>query len=71
MKKLNIMHDNHNINKTTYYFPFCKNSKLLAKVMKVHVFSIEQLVLIKKLGYSFDLFIKQDKGYSQTIDFLG
>lgn len=71
-RKLNIKHNNHDINIKTFYFPHCKDSRQFAKLMKVKGFWSEDLHEIKKLGYNFDLFIKQDnKGYSQTIDFLG
>ena len=72
-KTLKIKHNNHDINKKTLYLPHCKDSRQFAKIMNVEGFYMEDLQEIKKLGYSFDLYIKQDKTchypYAITLDF--
>jgi hypothetical protein len=61
---------NYDINNPSLYYPFCKTSKQLAKLMKVEGFEGDQLSDIAKLGYNIDLFIKQNKGHTHTIDFF-
>ena len=74
-KKLKVKHNTHDINKKTIYLPHCKDTRQFAKIMNVKGFYSEDLFEIKKLGYSFDLYIKQDKTchypYAITLDFLG
>ena len=72
-RKLEIELDgrNYDENEEPYYTPFCNHSKQLAKLMRVHGFWLEDLEEIKKLGYTFDLLIKQDKGHTRTLYFMG
>ena len=62
---------NFDDNEESYYKPFCTHSRQLAKLMRVDGFWREDLEEIKKLGYTFDLFIKQDKGHTRKLYFMG
>ena len=48
-KTLRIKHNNHDINKKTFYLPHCKDSRQFAKIMNVEGFYMEDLQEIKKL----------------------